>query len=150
MSNKLSPFWKITNAHVREYGRGDTARHEQNTTANQSITTKQVYKNTRIMAQCKQNAQEFVQNTFNPHLAVLCSPDAEVLCQKNNLTFVELVQPFCRLTSEGDHVFIIENSVTGILYCTIAGMLARIWLMFCLSCKTSKSGRTVLQSRRIF
>ncbi|XP_076111682.1 trafficking protein particle complex subunit 8-like isoform X2 [Mytilus galloprovincialis] len=52
------------------------------------------------MAQCKQNAQEFVQNTFNPHVAVLCSRDAEVLCQKNNLTFVELVQPFCRLTSE--------------------------------------------------
>lgn len=94
------------------------------------------------MAQCKQNAQEFVQNTFNPHVAVLCSPDAEVLCQKNNLTFVELVQPFCRLTSEGDHVFIIEDSVTDILYCTIAGILARIWLMFYQSCKTSRSGRT--------
>jgi len=40
MSNKLSPFWKITYAHVREYGRGDSARHEQNTTTNQSITTK--------------------------------------------------------------------------------------------------------------
>ena len=103
------------------------------------------------MAQCKQNAQEFVQNTFNPHVAVLCSADAEVLCQKNNLTFVELVQPFCRLTSEGDHVFIIEDSVTDILYCTIAGMLARIWLiLFYLNCKTSRSGRTVLQSLRIF
>lgn len=54
------------------------------------------------MAQCKQNAQEFVQDTFNPHVAVLCSRDAEVLCQKNNLTFVELVQPFCRLASEGN------------------------------------------------
>lgn len=52
------------------------------------------------MAQCKQTAQEFIQNTFNPHVAVLCSPDAEVLCQKNNLTFVELVQPFCHLTTE--------------------------------------------------
>lgn len=52
------------------------------------------------MAQCKQNAQEFVQDTFNPHVAVLCSRDAEVLCQKNNLTFVELVKPFCRLASE--------------------------------------------------
>lgn len=91
------------------------------------------------MAQCKQNAQEFVQNTFNPHVAVLCSADAEVLCQKNNLTFVELVQPFCRLTSEGDHIFIIENSVTDILYCTIAGMVARMWLiLFYLNCKTSK------------
>ncbi|XP_061162581.1 trafficking protein particle complex subunit 8-like isoform X1 [Saccostrea echinata] len=52
------------------------------------------------MAQCKQTAQEFIQNTFSPAVAVLCSPDAEVLCQKNNLTFVELVQPFCRLTTE--------------------------------------------------
>ena len=53
------------------------------------------------MAVCKQTANEFIQNTFSPSVAVLCSPDAEVLCQKNNLTFVELVQPFCRLTTEG-------------------------------------------------
>lgn len=53
------------------------------------------------MALCKQTAHEFIQNTFSPAVAVLCSPDAEVLCQKNNLTFVELVQPFCRLTTEG-------------------------------------------------
>ncbi|KAJ8303461.1 hypothetical protein KUTeg_019857 [Tegillarca granosa] len=52
------------------------------------------------MAQCKHTAQDFTQNTFSPHVAVLCSPDAEALCQKNNLTFVELVQPFCRLTTE--------------------------------------------------
>lgn len=52
------------------------------------------------MALCKQTAHEFIQNTFSPAVAVLCSPDAEVLCQKNNLTFVELVQPFCRLTTE--------------------------------------------------
>ncbi|CAI9716399.1 particle complex subunit 8-like isoform X1 [Octopus vulgaris] len=52
------------------------------------------------MAQCKQTAQEFIQNTFSPQVAVLCSADAEHLCQKNNLTFVELVQPFCRLNSE--------------------------------------------------
>lgn len=54
-----------------------------------------------VMALCKQTAHEFIQNTFSPAVAVLCSPDAEVLCQKNNLTFVELVQPFCRLTTEG-------------------------------------------------
>lgn len=53
------------------------------------------------MAQCKQTAPEFIQNTFSPQIAVLCSADAEHLCQKNNLSFVELVQPFCRLNTEG-------------------------------------------------
>lgn len=52
------------------------------------------------MAQCKQTAPEFIQNTFSPQVAVLCSADAEHLCQKNNLSFVELVQPFCRLNTE--------------------------------------------------
>ncbi|XP_070575139.1 trafficking protein particle complex subunit 8-like [Ptychodera flava] len=52
------------------------------------------------MAQCAQSAQEFIQNAFGPMVAVLCSHDAEVLCQKNNLTFVEMVRPFCKLTTE--------------------------------------------------
>ncbi|XP_076470015.1 trafficking protein particle complex subunit 8-like [Babylonia areolata] len=52
------------------------------------------------MSQCKQTAEEFIQSTFSPHVAVLCSPDAEILCQKNNLTFQQLIQPFCRLSSE--------------------------------------------------
>lgn len=64
------------------------------------------------MAQCKLTASDFIKNTFNPHVAVLCSPDAEVLCQKNNLTFVELVQPFCRLNTEGDYV----NNLTSLTY----------------------------------
>lgn len=53
------------------------------------------------MAQCSQSAREFIQNTFGPTVAVACSHDAEVLAQKNNLSFVEMVRPFCRLTSEG-------------------------------------------------
>ncbi|KAI8746612.1 trafficking protein particle complex subunit 8 [Biomphalaria glabrata] len=52
------------------------------------------------MSQCKESASEFIQNTFSPHIAVLCSADAQLLCQKNNLTFVQLIQPFCRLSSE--------------------------------------------------
>eukprot|EP00057_Strongylocentrotus_purpuratus_P020583 XP_011675057.1 PREDICTED: trafficking protein particle complex subunit 8 [Strongylocentrotus purpuratus] len=52
------------------------------------------------MAQCSQSAREFIQNTFGPTVAVACSHDAEVLAQKNNLSFVEMVRPFCRLTSE--------------------------------------------------
>ena len=55
------------------------------------------------MAECKLTAEEFVKNTFAPTIAVLCSSDAERLCQKNNLSFVELIQPFCRLTTEGEN-----------------------------------------------
>ncbi|XP_072169057.1 trafficking protein particle complex subunit 8-like [Diadema setosum] len=52
------------------------------------------------MAQCSLSAREFIQNTFGPTVAVVCSHDAEVLAQKNNLSFVEMLRPFCRLTSE--------------------------------------------------
>ncbi|XP_052816266.1 trafficking protein particle complex subunit 8-like isoform X2 [Mya arenaria] len=52
------------------------------------------------MAQHKQSAHDFIQCTFSPQVAVLTSSDAEVLCQKNNLSFVQLVQPFCRLKTE--------------------------------------------------
>lgn len=53
------------------------------------------------MARCAQSVQEFVQDSFVPMVAVLCSDDAERLTRKNNLTFPELLRPFCRLTSEG-------------------------------------------------
>jgi len=53
------------------------------------------------MAQCVQSVQEFIQDSFVPMVAVLCSEDAERVTRKNNLTFPELLRPFCRLTSEG-------------------------------------------------
>uniref|UniRef100_A0A667X309 Trafficking protein particle complex subunit 8 n=1 Tax=Myripristis murdjan TaxID=586833 RepID=A0A667X309_9TELE len=53
------------------------------------------------MAQCVQSVQEFIQDSFVPMVAVLCSEDAEKVTRKNNLNFAELVRPFCRLTSEG-------------------------------------------------
>ncbi|XP_076064729.1 trafficking protein particle complex subunit 8 homolog l(3)76BDm [Oratosquilla oratoria] len=59
------------------------------------------------MAQCKLTPHEFIQNAFAPQVAVLCSEDADNLCLKNNLRFVELIQPFCRLNSEcriSDHM----------------------------------------------
>ena len=61
------------------------------------------HRGTAKMAQCNQSAQEFIQETFGPMVAVLCSHDANVVCQKNNLSFVELVQPFSRLSAEGMH-----------------------------------------------
>lgn len=53
------------------------------------------------MAQCVQSVQEFVQDSFVPMVAVLCSEEAERVTSKNNLNFAELLRPFCRLTSEG-------------------------------------------------
>lgn len=53
------------------------------------------------MAQCVQSVQEFIQDSFVPLVAALCSEEAERLTRKNNLSFAELVKPFCRLTSEG-------------------------------------------------
>ncbi|XP_042319107.1 trafficking protein particle complex subunit 8 isoform X3 [Sceloporus undulatus] len=52
------------------------------------------------MAQRVQSAQEFLQDSFVPLVAALCSEEAERLTRKNNLGFCELVKPFCRLTSE--------------------------------------------------
>ena len=53
------------------------------------------------MAQCSQSAGEFIQSAFCPTIAVMCSEDAETACEKNNLSFVELMRPFCQLTTEG-------------------------------------------------
>lgn len=53
------------------------------------------------MAQCKQIPQEFIKNAFTPQVAVMCSPAVEKACQKNKLSFIELCQPFCKLSSDG-------------------------------------------------
>jgi hypothetical protein len=53
------------------------------------------------MAQCKQTPQEFIKNAFTPQVAVLCTPLAEKYCQKNNLNFIELLQPFSKLSNDG-------------------------------------------------
>lgn len=53
------------------------------------------------MAQCKLTPREFIGNAFSPQIAVVCSVTADAACQKNNLSFVELLQPFCKLNTEG-------------------------------------------------
>uniref|UniRef100_A0A8C6VXX9 Trafficking protein particle complex subunit 8 n=1 Tax=Nothobranchius furzeri TaxID=105023 RepID=A0A8C6VXX9_NOTFU len=53
------------------------------------------------MAQCVQSVQEFIQDSFVPMVAVLSSDEAERVSRKNNLSFSELLRPFCKLTSEG-------------------------------------------------
>uniref|UniRef100_A0A8D0GHK1 Trafficking protein particle complex subunit 8 n=1 Tax=Sphenodon punctatus TaxID=8508 RepID=A0A8D0GHK1_SPHPU len=52
------------------------------------------------MAQRVQSVQEFLQDSFVPLVAALCSEEAERITRRNNLGFCELVKPFCRLTSE--------------------------------------------------
>lgn len=45
--------------------------------------------------------KEIIQNVFSPMIGVICSPHADELCARNNLTFVELLQPFSKLTNDG-------------------------------------------------
>ncbi|XP_015112086.1 trafficking protein particle complex subunit 8 [Diachasma alloeum] len=53
------------------------------------------------MAQCKLTPREFICNAFSPQIGAVCSATAEAICQKNNLSFIELLQPFCNLNTEG-------------------------------------------------
>eukprot|EP00117_Sycon_ciliatum_P046803 scpid5573/ scgid3607/ Trafficking protein particle complex subunit 8; Protein TRS85 homolog len=52
------------------------------------------------MAHTAQSWQELIPDVFCPHIAVMCTKDAEAACKKNNLTFVEMMRPFCQLTCE--------------------------------------------------
>ncbi|XP_059050449.1 trafficking protein particle complex subunit 8 isoform X2 [Achroia grisella] len=46
-------------------------------------------------------AQEFIQSSFSPIIAILCSPKVDNIVSKNNLSLVELLQPFANLDWEG-------------------------------------------------
>lgn len=48
--------------------------------------------------------KEVIQNVFSPLVAVVTSPQAEEIAVKNNLTFVELIQPFGRIQAEGNSI----------------------------------------------
>ncbi|CAG7661317.1 unnamed protein product [Allacma fusca] len=52
------------------------------------------------MAKIDNLAKVLVHDTFRPRVAVLCSPSAQALCEKNNLQFTQLIQPFCSLTTD--------------------------------------------------
>lgn len=53
------------------------------------------------MAQSKQSPQEFIKNAFTPQIAVISTKLVEQSCRKNNLSFIDLLQPFTKLTSDG-------------------------------------------------
>ncbi|XP_025837429.1 trafficking protein particle complex subunit 8 isoform X2 [Agrilus planipennis] len=52
------------------------------------------------MAQSKHTPQEYIKNAFKPQVGALCSSAAAQICRKNNLSFTEMIQPFCRLGSD--------------------------------------------------
>ena len=52
------------------------------------------------MSQCCQTTDSFVKVLFGPRVAVLCSQDAEIISRRNNLSFAELIRPFCSINSE--------------------------------------------------
>lgn len=47
------------------------------------------------------DSREIVQNVFSPMVGVISSPLADEICQKNHLSFVEMLQPFTRLSTDG-------------------------------------------------
>lgn len=53
------------------------------------------------MAHCKISSHDFIQNAFAPVIAVKCSALVNEACKKNNLSFIELLQPFSKLNVEG-------------------------------------------------
>lgn len=48
------------------------------------------------------DSREIVQNVFSPMVGAVYSPLADEICQKNNLSFVEMLQPFTRLSTDGE------------------------------------------------
>eukprot|EP00794_Sanderia_malayensis_P018865 gene18865-20765_t len=52
------------------------------------------------MARSTRHAYDFIKDAFSPLVAVLTSEDAEMVSQKNGLSFVELIRPFCQLSKD--------------------------------------------------
>lgn len=49
-----------------------------------------------MMNASKRTAEDFIQSVFAPTVTVQCTSDAEDVCRRNNLSFAELLQPFCQ------------------------------------------------------
>ncbi|XP_065215797.1 trafficking protein particle complex subunit 8 [Planococcus citri] len=52
------------------------------------------------MAKSTLNSKELVQRSFSPFVAILSSPLVDEVCQKNNLSFIELIEPFSTVNKE--------------------------------------------------
>ena len=53
------------------------------------------------MSKFRQSPEEFLKGIFAPSLMVFASPDAQILLNKNNLSFAELIEPFSSVSRDG-------------------------------------------------
>lgn len=53
------------------------------------------------MAQSLYDVEAIIKKSYSLQVAVRCTTSADALCMKNQLTFCELVEPFCHLSSPG-------------------------------------------------
>nr|XP_014088536.1 trafficking protein particle complex subunit 8 [Bactrocera oleae] len=60
----------------------------------------------------KYNAREIIQNMFSPLVGVICSPLANEVCARNNLSFVEMLQPFSKLLNDAQFRDVSDTSVS--------------------------------------
>ncbi|XP_005180658.1 trafficking protein particle complex subunit 8 [Musca domestica] len=58
------------------------------------------------------NSRDIVQNIFSPLIGVLCSPHADEVCHRNNLSFAELLQPFAKLQNDAHFRDVTGTSVS--------------------------------------
>ena len=54
------------------------------------------------MAQSQQSIESIIKNSFALQVAVRCTEDAEAICEKNKLSFAELLRPFSQLSAQGE------------------------------------------------
>jgi len=47
------------------------------------------------------SAKDFIMSTYNPRVAVLASPAVDLVMAKSNLTFVDLIRPFTKVSTDG-------------------------------------------------
>ena len=62
------------------------------------------------MAKSSCGIETLIKTTFPLQVAVRCSEEVEFTCQKNNLSFSEMLKPFCALSNNGKlwSIFIIR------------------------------------------
>ena len=54
------------------------------------------------MTESLQKFPVFIKNLYGLQVAVRCSSDVEDICQKNCVSFCELLRPFSQLSSESE------------------------------------------------
>ena len=54
------------------------------------------------MAQSLQSIESLIKSAFALQVAVRCEEDVEAICQKNNLTFADLLRPFSQVSTQGE------------------------------------------------